>query len=367
MPSDTLVASEEDDPDLLSVERLVTSETKYRSVVDLMAEGVVFQDADGRFLDANPAALDILGRSEEQMRHMSNDDADWESIRSDGSPFPADEHPAIVTLRTGEPQRGIVMGIRRSDGSRRWISINSQRVQLGTNGDRVSVLTTFHDVTDLKLAKADLAANIDRLEQLLHGTLGALATMVEQRDPYTHGHMERVAAICDDLAAELGWPDQRRHVLRLAAAIHDIGKIAVPFEILAKPVALSPHEMSLIRSHAAAGFETLRRLDFGAPIAEIVYQHHERMDGSGYPNGLFGDEIMPEARVLAIADVVESMATHRPYRPGSMRRLRSSGAVAAVSTTPTSSTPSSPWSSGATSSPSATTTRPVSQPRRPRR
>ncbi len=142
----------------------------------------------------------------------------------------------------------------------------------------------------------------------------AMGHVVETRDPYTAGHERRVAELAVALGAELGLPAAELEGLRLAALIHDIGKIAVPAEILAKPGRLSEVEFNLIRQHARAGYEILAAIDFGAPVAEIVLQHHERLDGSGYPEGLAGEQILLEARILAVADTVEAMSSHRPYR-----------------------------------------------------
>ena len=139
--------------------------------------------------------------------------------------------------------------------------------------------------------------------------------MVEIRDPYTAGHERRVGQIASDIARELGWPEEKCHQLRLVGLVHDIGKIGVPAEILAKPTALSAIEYELVRTHAEKGYEILKDVKSETPIGEIVRQHHEYMDGSGYPRGLKGEEILMEARILNVADVLESMSSHRPYRP----------------------------------------------------
>ena len=138
--------------------------------------------------------------------------------------------------------------------------------------------------------------------------------MVETRDPYTAGHERRVAELATAIAADLGMEGEALTALRLGGLIHDIGKIAVPAEILAKPGRLSEVEFDLIKLHPVTGFDILGPIDFGRPVAEMVLQHHERLDGSGYPRGLKGEDILPEARILAVADVVEAMSSHRPYR-----------------------------------------------------
>jgi len=155
-----------------------------------------------------------------------------------------------------------------------------------------------------------------RLMNNLLETVSAVAAMVELRDPYTAGHQRRVAQLVDAIAQEMGLPDKQIEGLHLAAVVHDMGKINIPSEILSKPGKLTDTEFGLIKEHPHAGYEILKGIDFPWPIAQTVLQHHERLDGSGYPDGLHGDEILPEARILAVADVIEAMASHRPYRPG---------------------------------------------------
>jgi len=135
------------------------------------------------------------------------------------------------------------------------------------------------------------------------------------RDPYTAGHQRRVAELASAIAKEMRLPKEKIEGIHMAGLIHDIGKIAVPAEILSKPSKLSKMEMDLIKAHSQVGYELLKEIDFPWPVANIVLQHHERLDGVGYPQGLKGDEILLEARILAVADVVEAMASHRPYRP----------------------------------------------------
>ena len=142
-----------------------------------------------------------------------------------------------------------------------------------------------------------------------------MANLVELRDPYTSGHERRVGLVAADIARELGWSNDRCELLKQVGLLHDIGKIAIPSDILSKPKRLTSAEYELVKTHSEAGFDLLKDIDFPLPLAEIVRQHHERMDGSGYPFGLIGNAILPEARVLAVADVLESMASHRPYRP----------------------------------------------------
>jgi len=177
------------------------------------------------------------------------------------------------------------------------------------------VLAVVRDVTDLHRSQRDLAAGAERLRTMLHDTVRAMGAMVDLRDPYTGGHERRVAMLAKAIADVMELSEDQREGLAIAGEVHDIGKIAVPAEILSKPGTLTMNERVLVEGHARLSHEILSGIDFAWPVAEIVRQHHERMDGSGYPQGLAGDDILLEARILAVADVLEAMASHRPYRP----------------------------------------------------
>lgn len=183
------------------------------------------------------------------------------------------------------------------------------------SGQAVRTLCTVQDVTTLTEAERALREHQKTLEQTLEGTIHTVSMAVEVRDPYTAGHQRRVAELADRIAQQLGLEAERVHGVRLGAMIHDIGKIGVPAEILSKPSRLTPAEIQVIREHASIGYNILKDVQFPWPIADIAHQHHELLDGSGYPNGLKGEEILLEARIVAVADVVESMSSHRPYRP----------------------------------------------------
>jgi putative nucleotidyltransferase with HDIG domain len=150
---------------------------------------------------------------------------------------------------------------------------------------------------------------------MVHDVAAAMGSVVEARDPYTQGHELRVADLARLIAAEMGLTQHETDGIGMAGLLHDIGKLRIPAEILTKPGMLSPAEFSLIREHPRQGFDILHHIDFPWPVAETVHRHHERLDGSGYPDGLRGDEIPLPARILAVADVVEAMSSHRPYRP----------------------------------------------------
>jgi response regulator RpfG family c-di-GMP phosphodiesterase len=168
---------------------------------------------------------------------------------------------------------------------------------------------------DLKEAYHQLKAGQRKLRETMDGIIRVLGQTVEVRDPYTAGHQRRVAKLASAMAEKLGLSQDMIRGVRMAGEIHDLGKISLPAEILSKPTKLTSLEFGLIKLHPQTGYDILKEIDFSQPIAEEVYQHHERMDGSGYPRGLKGNEILIEARILAVADVVEAMNSHRPYRP----------------------------------------------------
>jgi PAS domain S-box-containing protein/putative nucleotidyltransferase with HDIG domain len=168
----------------------------------------------------------------------------------------------------------------------------------------------------LQTERQHLAKIQVQLSEALSAMVTPIVTAMEMRDPYTTGHQSRVADIAYAIGREMGWPEERLQGLRVAAQVHDIGKISIPAEILTKPGKLNPAEREMIKGHSETGYEILKDIPFVWPVAEIVRQHHEKLDGSGYPLGLKADAILPEAKVLAVADIVEAMASYRPYRPG---------------------------------------------------
>ncbi|MFP4482133.1 MAG: HD domain-containing phosphohydrolase [Thermovirgaceae bacterium] len=175
-------------------------------------------------------------------------------------------------------------------------------------GRIVRVLGCFQDITARKQSEQELREALEKM-------IGVLAELVERRDPYTAGHQKKVAELSRAIALEMDLGEERAERVAMAGAIHDIGKISIPAEVLSRPGKLSPIEMELVRQHPQQGCEILKDVQTGWPLAEVVYQHHERLDGSGYPQGLKDGEILLEARILGVADVVEAMASYRPYRP----------------------------------------------------
>lgn len=184
------------------------------------------------------------------------------------------------------------------------------------DGHFVGILDKVTDVSSLRRAQVELNRSHERMRKTMGAVIQALSLTIEKRDPYTAGHQRRVTKLCRAIATEMGLPWGRIQGLRMAAAIHDLGKIHVPAAILNKPGPMTEHEMAIIRQHPQTAYEILKGLDFPWPLAETIYQHHERLDGSGYPRGLKGDEIILEARILGVSDVAESIYSFRPYRPG---------------------------------------------------
>jgi putative nucleotidyltransferase with HDIG domain len=204
--------------------------------------------------------------------------------------------------------------LRRGDGSYAYVMERAYLVR-DAHGQPVRMVGAITDVTDQRNAEEGLKVAVQRLGRVLQGTVEAMASAVELRDAYTAGHMSRVARLATAIAHELHLSADQLRAIQLAAALHDLGKVAVPAEILGRPRALSPIEMKIVRAHPDAGSDILKQIEFPWPVAEIVRQHHERLDGSGYPLGLKGEQLMLESRVLAVADVVEAMCSHRPHRP----------------------------------------------------
>ena len=215
---------------------------------------------------------------------------------------------------TGEVPRGgyNTVGLRK-DGSTRDVGIHGA---LATYGGKPAVVGMMQDITEKKAAEDRAARYLEQLQTAFMRTVEVATTISEMRDPYTAGHEKRVAKIAMAIGSELGLDPSRIEGLRVAGYLHDVGKVTIPAEILAKPGKLSAIEYQLIKGHAQASFDILKDVEFPWPVAQVALQHHERFDGSGYPQGLKGDAILLEARIMAVADTVEAMSSHRPYRPG---------------------------------------------------
>jgi putative nucleotidyltransferase with HDIG domain/PAS domain S-box-containing protein len=184
-----------------------------------------------------------------------------------------------------------------------------------SSGEVTHAVVISHDMTEMKLADDQLQQSFMKLQSAMEKTIDSLASTIGMRDPYTANHQRRVTKLACALAREMGLSEDMIDGIRLASLVHDIGKMHVPAEILSKPGKISDVEFDMIETHCRAGYDILKEVEFPWPIAEIVLQHHERLNGSGYPSGLKGDNILRESRIIAVADVIEAMCSHRPYRP----------------------------------------------------
>ena len=281
---------------------LAESARRHHAILQTALDGFWLGDAQGRLIEVNEAYCRMSGFRSEELQGMRI--SDLESAET-----AAETKSHLATLIAAGEDR-FETRHRRKNGSVFDVAISVQ-YHPGEGGHFVAFL---QDISERKAAESELARNALELRERVFDTVMAMGALVGVRDPYTAAHELRVTSLVTAVAEELGLDDARREGLALASQVHDIGKIAVPAEILSKPGALNDIELALVRQHSEIGREILSAIDFGQPVATIVAQHHERLDGSGYPDGLHADEIMLEARILAVADVVEAMASHRPYR-----------------------------------------------------
>ncbi len=198
------------------------------------------------------------------------------------------------------------------DGRRIWVEAVGARIKYR---GKLAGLISVRDITKRRQAEKKFQRTLKELREVLGGVIRAMALAVEKKDPYTAGHQQRVADLARTIATEMGLSKKQINGIRTAGTIHDIGKIQIPTEILNKPSELTENELIVVKNHCKVGYDILKEIHFPWPVAKIMLQHHERMGGSGYPQGLKGEKICLEARILAVADVVEAMASHRPYRP----------------------------------------------------
>lgn len=288
-------------------DQLRDSEENFRGLIEQSIAGI-FIVQDEKFAYVNPRVVEIAGLNSE------DDLIGKDPLQSIIEPDRSGVAEKIRRLINGEAQNlTIDFGVMRPDGHEIRIEANAARARY--QGD-FAIIGVLHDVSEMKQAEAEINRYVAQLEAMLNGTIEVVETIGEMRDPYTAGHERRVARIAVAISAEMGLDARQQEGIRVASTLHDVGKIMAPAEILAKPGKLNAVEYALIQGHALAGYDILKNVSFPWPVAQIVLQHHERMDGSGYPQGLQGDSILIEARILAVADVVEAMSSHRPYRPG---------------------------------------------------
>ena len=289
-------------------ESLRKSEEKYRSIIENMQEGYFENDLAGNFIFFNDALCRIIGYPREELIGKNNRQYTDEKT--------AKKIYQVYNriYRTGEPSKGIEEEYIRKDGTKLFAELSVSLIS-DAEGKPIGFRGIARDVTERKRAEEALQRSYHQLRESLITTVNTLASTIELRDPYTAGHQRRVTILACAIAEEMGLAKEQFDGLRLAGLVHDIGKFTVPVEILNKPGRITETEFNIIKTHAEAGYNVLKEIEFPWPVARIVLQHHERLDGSGYPQRLKDAGIMPEAKILAVADVVEAMASHRPYRP----------------------------------------------------
>ncbi len=291
-------------------EMIVSSERKYRNIFENAIEGIYQATTEGRYVSVNPAYAKILGyKTPEELISSIADVASQIYVNSD------ERSELINQLRVSDLVEEFEFQAYRKDGTIIWLLANA-RVIRDEKGNIEYFEGRVQDITLRKRVEDELKNTLDSLRKAVGTTIQVMVSAVETRDPYTAGHQLRSADLARAIATEMGLPKEKIEAIRMAGPIHDIGKLSIPAEILSKPTKLTNIEFSLIKEHSRSGYEILKDVESPWPLAEIVYQHHERMDGSGYPRNLKGEEIIMEARIMAVADVVEAMASHRPYRPG---------------------------------------------------
>ncbi len=285
------------------------SEEQFRSVAESAADAIIIGDDEGKIVFWNEAAQDIFGYAAEEVIGRSIAILMPERFRKTFS------ERIELQRKTGAvstAKKRVVRPGLRKDGNEFPAEISYAGWKVG---DKKFYAAVIRDITERIAAEEVLRESYERLQRTMEGIIEALEAAIELRDPYTAGHQLRVAKLAVAIAEEMGIPADQISGLRYACLVHDIGKLAVPAEILSKPSSLTDTEFALIKLHPQQAYDILKEIDFPWPVADIVLQHHERLDGSGYPQGLKGDEIMLEARILAVADIVEAISSHRPYRP----------------------------------------------------
>ncbi len=323
-------------------QELAKDEGKYHGLFNKIADPIFIYDKEThKFLECNNAAMRVYGYSKDKLMSMTPFDLhaedDFEKMK--GSPE-SDTIDVLFTYTyvTKYGQRlsvEVVSDEINYDGHPAWLSVVrdvTDRKQVEDSlvhdrdelGQRVKERTyqleeinkqMKQELVERKNMEEELKKSFKMLRKTMEGVVHAMSIVVEARDPYTAGHQRRVAMLACAIGKEMGLPIDEVEGIRVACLLHDVGKITIPIEILSKPGRLTETEFSFIKKHPQVGFDILKGIEFPWEVAEIVHQHHERIDGSGYPGGLQRDGILMEAKILGVADVVEAMSSHRPYRP----------------------------------------------------
>lgn len=300
---------------------LIASQQQMVDIINFLPDPTLVIDREGRVLAWNRAIEEMTGVPAAEVLGKGNHE---HSI-----PFYGDRRPILIDLvisqdpgvekdyffiRRDKEALVAETPIPRVKGKRLFLWGKATPLY-NPQGELVGAIESIRDITERRDNEEALQESYQQLEKTLAGVVNALGATAEKRDPYTAGHQRRVSQLAVSIARAMNLPDKQIEAIQTASALHDLGKMYIPAEILSKPVKLTEIERMLIETHPQAGYDIVKSIPFAQPIAEIVIQHHERLDGSGYPNGLAGSQIKLEARIIAVADVVEAMSSHRPYRP----------------------------------------------------
>ncbi|PKP57894.1 histidine kinase [Candidatus Atribacteria bacterium HGW-Atribacteria-1] len=281
---------------------------KLSDAVKATTEGIIVTDLEAKITDLNKAALKMYGTgNKEGLVGKSAFDL-----------IVPEERVKALTGMKEVMEKGYVKDreyhIAIKGGTKIPVEM-SVSIMEGMDGEPIGFVGIVRDITDRKQAEEKLQQSYKKLQKTMEGTINTIAKIIETRDPYTAGHQQRVSKLSTIIAREMKLPQDKIEGIRITSLFHDVGKIGLPVEILSKPTKLSKIEYSLIKGHSQVGHDILKTIDFPWQVAQIILQHHERVDGSGYPQGLKGNEILIESKIIAVADVVEAMSFHRPYRP----------------------------------------------------
>lgn len=289
-------------------EALRASEERFRGLVETTSDWVWEVDRRGAYTYVSPKVGNVLGYGSQEMAGKTPFDfMPLAEARRGSAAFSA-------SVEQEQPFAFLENVMRHKDGHP--VVMETSGVPFfGPDGKLAGYRGVGRDITERKETARRLEQSLRKLERTMEAVIQAISTTMETRDPYTAGHQKRVTQLASLLAKDLGLPAAQVAGIRVAGLLHDIGKISIPTEILSKPGQLTSTEMAMIRFHPSVGYDILKSIEFQWPVADIILQHHERLNGSGYPSGLSGDKILVEARILAVADVVEAMSSHRPYRP----------------------------------------------------
>jgi len=281
------------------------SESKYRAAVEQSADNIFIVDFKTKnILEANTSLENLLGYSNEEIKKLTV----YDFINHTKEDIDQKIQEVLTKKRIFMDERYY----RCKDGKLIPVEVSASYI---TYGDKQAISIVSRDITSRRKAERVLKHSFQQLQKTIESVIEAMSRVVETRDPYTAGHQRRVAELAKAIGTELGLPVSEVQGIYMASLIHDIGKLYLPAEILVKPITLSDLEFEMVKTHSTVGYDIVKTIAFPWPVAATILQHHERVDGSGYPNGLKGDDILLEAKILAVADVVEAMSSNRPYRP----------------------------------------------------